>query len=318
MTQVEVGQRIAVVASIRAMACDVTVHGPTDTAAASSIDRALDVFRAVHRSCTRFDPTSPLMRMNARPGQWHEVPPVLFGAITEAYAAYERTQGRFDPRVLSDLVDLGYDRSLPFADGVDTPKRSRSHRRPLERWRPRFLAGRHPEIHLGGIPIDLGGIGKGLAVRWAAEILADEMSDFFVDAGGDCACRGTGPEEDGWRVGVEDPRGRLWPVAVLALRDRACATSSTRLRRWRSGAEAAHHLIDPATGSPGGAGLRSVTVVADDAAEAEVTTKSLFLAGVDGIAAGAASRDTAALWVGPDGTVGMSAAMKRYVVWTNE
>ena len=61
-----------------------------------------------------------------------------------------------------------------------------------------------------------------------------------------------------------------------------------------------------------------MTVVADDAAEAEVTTKSLFLAGVDGIAAGAASRDTAALWVGSDGTVGMSAAMKRYVVWTNE
>jgi len=318
VTQVEVGHRVSVVGSVRAMACDITVHGVIEHVPAGSIERALGAFRAVHTSCTRFEPTSPLMRMNARPGQWHEVPPVLFAAVTEAYAAYERTGGRFDPRVLSDLVDLGYDRSLPFEDGVDTPTRAGSLRRPLGPWRPRFVSGRHPEIHLGGIPIDLGGIGKGLAVRWATELLAEDVDDFLVDAGGDCACRGTGPEDDGWRVGVEDPRGRLWPVAVLALRDRACATSSTRLRRWRSGTEAAHHLIDPSTGSPGGDGLRSVTVVADDAADAEVTTKSLFLAGVDAIAAAAEDQGTAALWVGSDGAVGISAAMARYVVWTNE
>ena len=38
-------------------------------------------------------------------------------------------------------------------------------------WRPRFRGGRSPELHLGGQPIDLGGIGKGLALRWAGQRL---------------------------------------------------------------------------------------------------------------------------------------------------
>ena len=135
------------------------------------------------------------------------------------------------------------------------------------------------------------------------------------DAGGDCHCAGGGPEGDGWRVAVEDPSGGARPVAVLALVDRGCATSSIRLRRWRAGGTEAHHLIDPATGRPGGAGLAAVTVVATDACVAEVTAKDLFLHGADGIGPAADRAGTAALWVATDGRVAASPAMEPHVVW---
>jgi thiamine biosynthesis lipoprotein len=284
---------------------------------------ALDVFRAVHETCTRFDPSSPLMRVNARPGSWHRVPPLLFDAVRAAAAAHEETAGAFDPRVLGDLVRLGYDRSLPFADGVVVPGVDGDEQvsaggavlRTDSPWRPRFRSGRQPWLHLGGAPIDLGGIGKGLAVRWASQLLLAARDDFLVDAGGDCHCAGTGPEPDGWRVGVEDPTGGNRPVAVLALRDRACATSSTVVRRWHAGGRPVHHLIDPTTGSPGGDGLLAVTVVATDAAAAEVTTKALFLAGAGAVADGARTRGVAALWVTTGGSVLTSEAMDSYVVW---
>lgn len=318
MTPTRTAGPVAVLGTVEAMASTVAVHGrvtgdgaPVDPAVA----RALDVFRVVEETCTRFDPSSPLMTVNARPGAWHTVPPVLFDAVRAAHAAYERTGGRFDPRVLTDLVRLGYDRSLPFADGVATPQADDVPRRARGPWRPRFRPGPDPALHLGGDPVDLGGIGKGLAVRWASDVLREACEDFLVDAGGDCRCDGTGPEDDGWLVGVEDPSGGDRPLAVLALRDRACATSSTRLRRWRAGDRPVHHLIDPATGQPGGGGLVAVTVVAADAADAEVAAKTLFLTGADAVADAARDQGLAALWVTGRGTFATSAAMDAYVVW---
>jgi thiamine biosynthesis lipoprotein len=307
-----------VVAAVRAMAATITIVARArrdPSGHRSALGSALRVFRAVDATCSRFDPHSQLMRANAAPGRWHEVSPVLYQAIAEAHRAYGRTRGRFDPRVYRDLVRLGYDRSLPFGrGGVETP-RAPIARVSLGPWRPRFRGGRRPQVHLGGVAIDLGGIGKGLAVRWAAERLADTHEGFLIDAGGDCFCRGAGPDGPAWRIGVEDPGGGPDPLAVLELRDIACATSSVRLRRWRSGGRPVHHLVDPRTGSPGGRGLTAVTVIADDPARAEVMSKVLFLCGRDRIGAEAGRRNVAALWVGTDGSVGESPRFGRHVLW---
>ena len=158
-------------------------------------------------------------------------------------------------------------------------------------WRPRFRGGPHPQVQLGREPVDLGGIGKGLGVRWAHDRLEADVDEFLIDAGGDIACRGGGPDGQGWLVAVENPRNGLGPLAVVALRDTACATLSITLRRWRSGGRRVHHLVDPRTGRPGGAGLLAVTVIAPDPADAEVSSKSLFLEGACGIS-GVARRQT--------------------------
>jgi thiamine biosynthesis lipoprotein len=166
------------------------------------------------------------------------------------------------------------------------------------------------------VPIDLGGIGKGLAVRWAGEQLRHAGDSVMVDAGGDCLFTGAGPDGSGWRVGVEDPRGGSEPVAVLVLADNACATSSVRVRNWRSGGRTVHHLIDPRTGESGGDGLLSVSVIHDDPAWAEVWSKTFFLAGATGVAAAAAHHGAAALWVHTDGRLGISDAALPFVLWT--
>jgi len=307
-----------VIGSVRAMASDVTLFGPDghdDPSAGPVVERALAVFATVQAACTRFDAASPLMRANAMPDEWHDVPRVLLAAVREAYRAYLRTDGRFDPRVLDDLVRLGYDRNLPFEDGRVVTDGVVTARDAPGEWAPRFRSGRRSRLHLGGVAIDLGGIGKSLAVRWAVDLLGEQLESFLLDAGGDCYCSGTGPEEDGWRVAVEDPAGGDRPVAVLSLTDLGCATSSTRLRRWRAGGGGAHHLIDPRSGRPGGAGLAAVTVVAGDTAEAEVAAKDLFLRGRDAIAEAADRTGVAALWVTDAGDVAASTAIAPHVVW---
>lgn len=310
-----------IIATTRAMATEVTIKiAPTKGShelreSDDALRGALEVFHAVETACTRFDPTSPLMRANAAPARWHKVPAVLYEALREANIAHQRTEGRFDPRVLEDLVALGYDRSLAFASGnvVTAPRPvRRASTRQRGPWRPRFRGGSH-EVLLGEA-VDLGGIGKGLAVRWSSQVLAPRHANYMIEAGGDCYCAGVARDGDNWRVGVEDPFGGDEPLAVLSLRDRAATTSSVRLRHWRAGGEVVHHLIDPRTGRPGGKSLVAVTVVGKDPAAAEIDSKTLFLADHQ-IARAARQQGIAALWVHANGAVDSSANMNRYVMW---
>lgn len=298
------------------MASDITVQvsaAADDRPAREAAARALEVFHDVDRSCTRFDDTSDLMRANVAATQWQAVSATCFAALVAADAAYRRTHGRFDPRVLDDLVRLGYDRS--FRHGLGTRGRDALAPRPANPpWRPEFRRTTN-QVRLGPCPVDLGGIGKGLAVRWAAQRLAGDYAGFLVEAGGDCYCAGTAPDGGAWRVAVEDPHGGADPVAVLELENRAVATSSVRLRQWQVAGTRVHHLLDPSTGLPGGAGLASVTVVDDDPADAEVWSKVLFLAGSHGIATFAEHAGLAAVWVTDDGTTFWSAALAGGLLW---
>lgn len=323
------GQTIPVrTRTFRSMASPVTMQVVAPEAGADgALDAAEAVVREVERTCSRFDPTSALSQANAEPGEWHEVPGTFARAVAEAARAHAETGGLFDPRVHDVLVAWGYDRSLPFAGGAvavagQGPAEPAEHvlasRAP---WRPQVRrdGGRYL-VHLDGARIDLGGIGKGLAVRWAAARLTDAGAGALVDAGGDVAVRGSAPDGGPWRVGVEDPMAREgeleMPLLVLAIEDAACATSSTRLRRWRAGGEQVHHLVDPRTGSPGGEGLAAVTVVGPDPAWAEVWSKTLFLHGVEQIRDRAERLGLAVAWAGADGAVGTTAAMDALTLWT--
>lgn len=314
-----------IVVSTTAMATDVVVRVASNwpntsaeccTNALHAARDALGVFTEVDLACTRFDPASPLMRANERPWDWHRVPEACFDAIHEAWWAYRKTKGRFDPRVFSDLVALGYDRSFGSLERTgakavgDAPER----RLAPQAWEPRFRRSRRA-VCLGGSPVDLGGIGKGLALRWASASLSRESRDFIVNAGGDCYCAGYSPDGGAWSVGIEDPLGGDQPVAVVALSGLAAATSSTRVRRWRRGGTQMHHLIDPRTGLPGGFGLVAVTVVAPDPAAAEVSSKVLFLAGRGRVGGEAERQGVAACWITAEGRLEMNAAFEEVTRW---
>ena len=102
---------------------------------------------------------------------------------------------------------------------------------------------------------------------------------------------------------------------MLDVSDAAVATSSIKLRNWRAGGRDVHHLIDPRTGRPAASGLRSVTVVSDDPAWAEVWTKAAFLQGEADIADFVEGAGIAALWIDDNGTLRSSASLRDRILW---
>jgi len=270
-------------------------------------------FEAVEAALSRFRQSSEVEVARRAGGDVPAPSRRLANALTVAERARRITGGRFDPRVVTDLERLGFD---PLGNGPTprvAPAGERAGSGPLLR-----RDGRHGHITLPS-PVDFGGIGKGLALRWAANRVSAILgaSPFLLEAGGDLAGRGL-PDRLGWRMGIEDPSGGALPLAVVVRGPAPFgeATSSVRIARWTAtGEREVHHLIDPATGEPGGRGLLAVTVAGSDPAWAEVWSKSLFLEGRDGIAAVARRHGLAAWWVTEDGALEMTAAARVDTGW---
>ncbi len=272
----------------------------------------VSVFRRYEATLSRFKESSELSEINHDPSHMHRVSRLTFTAIKEAYEGYLETQKIFDPRVFEDLCRLGYAETFSQVgdeEGAMVPDR----RNPLPTWSPEFDA-RSLSVKVGSHPIDLGGIGKGLAVRDAATTLGTYSSAFLIEAGGDCYAKGAPADADEWLIGIENPNG-TGHIAIVAVHDAGCATSSIRLRSWRRGGVPVHHLIDPATGLPGGEGLLSVTVLHSDPARAEVLSKTLFLSGQNRINEIAEEENVAAFWVFDDGSYRFSTQMQDQLRW---
>jgi thiamine biosynthesis lipoprotein len=220
--------------------------------------RAEREFERLEALLSRFRPDSELSALN-RSGALDAGDDLLI--VTKlAVEARERTGGRFDPTVHDALVAAGYDRTFDEVerDGEASPARPCGGEVRID--------GSRIEL-APGFRLDLGGIAKGYAVDRACTLLA-AAGPCLVNAGGDLAGRGRL-----WPVGVETADGEL----TLGLEDGALATSGRDRRRWRRDGKEAHHLIDPATGTPAEGDLLRVTALAGTAADAEVLAKAIFL-----------------------------------------
>jgi FAD:protein FMN transferase len=277
-----------------------------------------DEMAAVDLALSRFREDSELTRLNRRAGTGAvvEVSWRMRTALAAMHRAARLTGGRFDASVLTDLERLG-EHGAELAPGESQeliPAESDGSPGDARVERP-------SRVRVPAVPVDTGGIGKGLALRWAVARASDVEpgAALLVDAGGDVVVGGR-RREGGWRVGIEDPGDPAGPpLAVVNVARGAIATSSVGVRNWTSpDGRRVHHLLDPRTGESAQTGLVAVTLAGPDPAWSEVWTKALFLAGRRGIGDEARARGFAAWWVDEEGRLGMTPAARLLCDWVAE
>lgn len=247
--------------------------------ARASVERLLD---EVDGAYSRFRTDSELQVVQATPGRDARVSPLLALAIETALRVARQTNGAVDPTIGRALRAIGYDHDFARLAERGDPIHVRLV--PVPGWRAiRFDARRRTLRVPTGVELDLGSSGKALAADLAAAAaLADwPTGGVLVSLGGDIATAGRAPL-GGWRILAAEDSETSPDAAgeVVAIDGGALATSSTRVRRWRSAdGVLLHHLIDPRTGGPVDGPWRTASVVADRCVDANAAATAAIVLG---------------------------------------
>jgi FAD:protein FMN transferase len=236
---------------------------------------AFETVRRWERVMSRHDPVSDLSRLNRRAGRepWL-TSPALARALKTARHLAARTDGAFDPTVLPLLEAW-----RAAADG-DRPPSMQALARTSRRvgWRRIAVSGARIGL-AAGTRIDLGGIGKGLALDAVVARLERAGCRSAALNFGESSVVAVGrPTRRPWRVVLRDRDRGL--AGEFTLEDRACSTSAILGRTLRVGRRRVGHIVDPRSGTPLTASAQ-VTVLAGSATVAEALSTALLVLGRD-------------------------------------
>jgi thiamine biosynthesis lipoprotein len=270
--------------TFRAMGSEMAVWLETtdpDTAT-TALAQVKALFERNEQALSRFRPDSELSQLNASSEQWVAVSDLLWDVLSLALGMAAVTDGFFDPTTLNALEKYGYSVTydqLTFID-LSTPVSG-----PLYpgQWTAIDLdEARHAVFLPAGVRVDLGGIAKGFTAQQAVDRLRN-LGPCLVDAGGDLAAGSAPAGFPGWPVAVSSPwsveNQEQFNLCSLWLSNEALATSGIDYRNWQLDGRLMHHLIDPASGAPAVTDGLTMTILADDAAQAEAWATAALIAG---------------------------------------
>ena len=268
----------------------------------AALEAAFDEVSRLEDVLSNWRATSEISRLNRDAAQT----PVrcsedLFDALDSALHWARLTDGAFDPTVEPLVRALGLrneeGRALVAGEGALTAQLPIGWRHVRIDRRRRSVAFDAP-----GVGLDLGGIGKGIALDAAARVLRGHgVRRALIDFGGQVLAVGRPRGFPGWLVGVADPEERERAIDVLRVDGISVATSGNSERAVETPGGTVGHILDPAARAPASfAG--SVTVAMPDATSADALSTALFVMGPVRGFRWADARHVAALYLWRDGS----------------
>jgi len=245
---------------------------------------AMEILLDVDETCSRFRDDSDLSQVNNHPGRWVEIDPLLVAAVTAACEAARQTDGLVNPLLGRPLVQLGYDRdfklltecedtevTMPFPGAGAGPS--------LRSWEQIRVDPDGALLIPAGTALDLGATGKAFAADLIAAAFTEALGGpALVSLGGDIRIS----QHDGlpWEIAISEGPDQAAEVHI-GLDGGGLATSSTRVRHWRRGGVARHHLIDPRTGLSATEVWRTVTATGPTCMAANTASTAAIVLGAD-------------------------------------
>lgn len=253
---------------------------------------AFETATACERVMNRHDRTAELSRLNRR-GVFDSRQ--LASALGRARALARRTRGTFDPTV-APVLDVW---RRAARRGVSPSAATIARARARVDWRLIRVGGARVTLARREVAVDLGAVGKGIALDRIARGLRRAGCRSAILNFGESSLLALGRSPGGeWTVALRHPLGGF--AGEFTLRDRACSTSGTRGQTITIGRRRASHVIDPRTGTPL-AGVAQATVLARSAALAEAASTALLVLGPGAMAELARRLRVEACWIDASG-----------------
>jgi thiamine biosynthesis lipoprotein len=142
------------------------------------------------------------------------------------------------------------------------------------------------KFDIDGMKLDLGGIAKGYAIDKAFEAIKKSGAlGAMVDIGGDVRCFGQPSKgKENWVIGIQNPdlKENTTSSIILKLKilEGAITTSGDYQQFAVIDGKRQSHIIDPQTGS-GAEGPSSVTIITDNATDADALATAVSVMGIE-------------------------------------
>ncbi|MBW7863031.1 MAG: FAD:protein FMN transferase [Candidatus Hydrogenedens sp.] len=246
---------------------------------------AFEAIDALEQRISNWIPESPVSVMN----RLASIEPVtvdhdVFELLRLARRFYEETDGAFDVTV-GPLLELwgfyGKKGETPTAETLAKAREKVGFNHVLMDLDTRQVRFEKPGMH-----VDFGGIGKGLALDRAAEILKQQGVNRFRIHGGTSTfvvC-GAPPTGENWTVDIYPPYnicGGVSAVAEIALSEESLSTSAAAANEVEVSGRKRGHIFDPRTGMPVDNGVLAATAVAPTGAESDALSTAFFVMGLE-------------------------------------
>lgn len=235
---------------------------------------------AFNQSLSTYIPDSELSRFNQGDSLEFKLPYFL-PVLKSSREIFDLTNGSFDPTV-GPLVNLwGFGPGGPqLKDSVNIQEYL-----PLIDFKAISFDDKQVKKMKAGMYLDFSAIAKGYGVDVVADFLkAKGIENMLVEIGGELVAKGTNEKGELWKVGINRPEeigGSDEIFSIIALDNRALATSGNYRNYYEVDGLKISHTIDPSTGRPVRHGLLSATVLAKDCMTADALATAMMVMGTE-------------------------------------
>ncbi|GAA0360872.1 FAD:protein FMN transferase [Alkalibacterium iburiense] len=249
-----------------------------------AMDKAFERVADLDERFAMQNPDSEISEVNRQAGiSPVEVTDEVFYVMEKALAYAEESNGSFDPTigVVTSLWNIGQENAaVPEQEELDAALE-------LVDYNLIELDEENQTIFLQeeGMILDLGAIAKGYITDEAARVLVEEgVNTAIVDLGGDIVVVGNSTRgvDQPWNVGIQNPYGGRGEIlGLVPISDKAIVTSGIYERTFEEDGEHYHHLMDTETGFPIINNISGLSIIADNATDADALANIAFSLGVE-------------------------------------
>jgi len=260
---------------------EITLYDVEPDHAEKALNQLEKNYREYHANWTPWE-DSALSKVNQqlKTGNTFNVPASVLPLIEQSIALSKTSQGLFNPAI-GELIRLW---QFHKHDDPDIQPPDEKLIIELVRKKPNMtnlvLNGTELRSSNTSAQLNFGAFAKGYSIDLSMQYLKKSgIHNAVINAGGDLSVIGHHGDRP-WKIGIRHPR-KNDVIAWLEARDNeSIFTSGDYERFYIHNGRRYHHILNPETGYPA-TGTTSVTVIHDNAGEADAAATALFVAGPD-------------------------------------
>lgn len=233
-----------------------------------------------NQTFSTYIPTSEISTINNSSGTI-EISPEFYFLLKESKMIYDQTNGYFDPTIgpIVNAWGFGPDKVESLPDNREIRKIMNYVGLDKIKFDSLSLNKQYRESY-----IDFSAIAKGYAVDVITRYLDNKnLSNYFVEIGGEVRVSGKNISDKYWLVGVEDPKFSLSSdiFATVSLNNLSLATSGNYRNFYNLKDSLVYHTIDPKSGYPSRSNMLSASVFAKSCFIADAYATSFMVLGFE-------------------------------------